>query len=64
VQQASQHFSMMNAAILAALLIRERCSLFQPLMRARFIIKLHVFPHHAMQVALVDNQQVIQALLA
>jgi hypothetical protein len=55
---------MMNAAILAALLIRERCSLFQPLMRARFIIKLHVFPHHAMQVALVDNQQVIQALLA
>jgi len=61
MQQAAQYVPAMNSAILAALLIRDRCLLLQTLMGARFIIKCHGLAHDTMPVTLVDDEEAIQA---
>ncbi len=64
MQQPTQHLSMLNKAILPGLRSRERCLLLQSLVRASFVVEGDVFDQHAAQMALVDDQKVIEALFA
>jgi hypothetical protein len=54
----------MNNAILVALRFRNRYLLLKALMWACFIVEGDVFDQHATQMALIEDQNAIETLLA
>jgi hypothetical protein len=64
MQQASQDVASLNNAIRTVPLVRDRCLLLQSLVRARFIVEGNVFDQNAAQMALIEDQNAIETLLA
>jgi hypothetical protein len=59
-----QNIPAMNNTVLAAPLVRDGCLLLNPLVWARFDVEGHVLDQHTTQMALVDNQKVVETLFA
>ncbi len=64
MQQTTQAIPAMNNTILATLRFRKRYLLLKPLVWACLVVERHVVDQDAAQMALVEDQQVIKALLA